>query len=219
MIKILSSVFLILAVTVSAQAKSKWSKGQDEYYNKIWCAANHGKRQVIKTVDGHRNKADCVTATNAVEVDSILDAQDATLQAKRYGRVFNRQAKVVLVVEEPKLNVLVAEATRFAAEQNVEIEIFDNTKATKKEMLVADPDPVVKKSLSGICHVKGVGSYASTETFDSYNSIKACVKSGGRLAKNAGLKKLLAAEKEAIEAWNISKRIKNAKKSKKLTLN
>lgn len=42
-------------------------------------------------------------------------------------------------------------------------------------------DPIVKKSTSGICHDKSSGSYNRTENFTPFDSIKACLASGGRL--------------------------------------
>ena len=41
----------------------------------------------------------------------------------------------------------------------------------------------VKKSKTNICHKKGSKYYDQTKHFKTYNSIKECVESGGRLPK------------------------------------
>jgi hypothetical protein len=47
----------------------------------------------------------------------------------------------------------------------------------------AGPSGVVKKSRTGICHAPGTTYYAQTLNFISYESIEACLASGGRLPK------------------------------------
>jgi hypothetical protein len=44
-------------------------------------------------------------------------------------------------------------------------------------------EPPVKKSLTAICHAKGTRYYKQTLKFISFNSLKDCLKSGGRLPK------------------------------------
>ncbi len=43
--------------------------------------------------------------------------------------------------------------------------------------------PSVKKSVTGICHKVGTQYYKQTKKFKVFNSIKDCLKSGGRLPK------------------------------------
>jgi hypothetical protein len=43
--------------------------------------------------------------------------------------------------------------------------------------------PPVKKSKSGICHAKGSTYYSKTKNYTSYQSMEACLKSGGRRPK------------------------------------
>ena len=48
--------------------------------------------------------------------------------------------------------------------------------------VVAQSDPPVKMSSSGICHQKGKSSYyAQTKKFTAYNTLDECLKAGGRL--------------------------------------
>lgn len=48
---------------------------------------------------------------------------------------------------------------------------------------MADSNPPVKKSQSGICHPKGGTYYSRTKNFTPYNSMKECLQSGGRAPK------------------------------------
>jgi hypothetical protein len=45
--------------------------------------------------------------------------------------------------------------------------------------------PPVKKSTSGICHERGSSFYERTKDFEPYDSMEACVQSGGRESKAA----------------------------------
>lgn len=56
-------------------------------------------------------------------------------------------------------------------------------------------DPAVKKSESGICHDKSSSSYAATKKFESFASIDACTKSGGRLPANAAAPEAIVVKK------------------------
>jgi hypothetical protein len=47
------------------------------------------------------------------------------------------------------------------------------------------PDPVVKKSDSGICHDKSSPSFGNTKKFTAFASLDECVKSGGKLPAGA----------------------------------
>ncbi len=48
---------------------------------------------------------------------------------------------------------------------------------------IAQSNPPVKKSKSGICHAEGGTYYSRTKTFTPYSSMDACLKSGGRRPK------------------------------------
>ncbi len=49
--------------------------------------------------------------------------------------------------------------------------------------VAASDEPPVKKSESGICHVKGSTYYSRTKNYTPYQSLEACIKSGGRRPK------------------------------------
>ena len=62
--------------------------------------------------------------------------------------------------------------------------------ATGSASIAAAPaDPEVKKSRAGICHERGTAGYQQTVRFKVFESIQACLKSGGRLPKNSTRKK------------------------------
>ena len=50
-------------------------------------------------------------------------------------------------------------------------------------------DPPVKKSTQGICHERGKGSYSKTKHFESYETLEACIASGGRASANVAVGK------------------------------
>ena len=54
-------------------------------------------------------------------------------------------------------------------------------------MTLAAAEPAVKKSEQGICHERGSATYKRTKHYDSFDTMDACLASGGRLAKNAPL--------------------------------
>jgi hypothetical protein len=48
--------------------------------------------------------------------------------------------------------------------------------------VLAQTDPPVKMSVSGICHAKGKSSYyAQTKKFTAYSTLDECLKAGGRM--------------------------------------
>lgn len=52
-------------------------------------------------------------------------------------------------------------------------------------MAADSAQPAVKKSRASICHERGTPGYEQTVHYRAFNSIEACLKSGGRLPKNS----------------------------------
>jgi hypothetical protein len=48
---------------------------------------------------------------------------------------------------------------------------------------IADDEPPVKKSKSGICHGKGSSYYNQTKNYTAFDSLDECLKAGGRMPK------------------------------------
>ena len=51
------------------------------------------------------------------------------------------------------------------------------------QQIAATSQPAVKKSRTSICHAKGTTYYNQTKHYTAYSTLKACIKSGGRLPK------------------------------------
>ena len=66
---------------------------------------------------------------------------------------------------------------------NTSTSIVPTTSPTTLTTQLKTDSPAVKKSNSGLCHAKGDVYYARTIYFTSYNSMSACIASGGRASK------------------------------------
>ncbi|HZF26341.1 MAG TPA: hypothetical protein VEZ88_08770 [Steroidobacteraceae bacterium] len=55
---------------------------------------------------------------------------------------------------------------------------------TDKAVWDTDDTAIIKKSRNNICHDKSDPSFAQTEHFRAYKTMKDCVDSGGKRAKN-----------------------------------
>jgi hypothetical protein len=45
---------------------------------------------------------------------------------------------------------------------------------------IANEEPPVKMSKTGICHARGTSYYAQTKSYTSYNTLEECLRAGGR---------------------------------------
>ena len=59
-------------------------------------------------------------------------------------------------------------------------------------------EPPVKKSRQGICHERGSISYVQTIYFDSFETLDACLKSGGRIPNSSAV---AVPEDRSIHWW------------------
>jgi len=50
-------------------------------------------------------------------------------------------------------------------------------------LVVAQADPPVKMSSTGICHAQGSTYYNQTKKFTAYKTVDECLKAGGRMPK------------------------------------
>jgi hypothetical protein len=48
---------------------------------------------------------------------------------------------------------------------------------------VANEEPPVKMSKTGICHARGTSYYAQTKNYTAYNTLEECLQAGGRRPK------------------------------------
>lgn len=201
---------ILISALMPQLASARYSKLQDGHYARVWCTQNKGFPQVtgIDPESNSKVRADCLTSSHVIEVDSAEDWEENLEQAAKYGRAFHKPAKLVLVVEQKSQQRDVEAATKYVASKklNIEIEAFDVSEMSKAELIAASGEPIVKQSNTGICHVIGVGSHGSTISYTGYDSLQACMDNGGRLPKNVGKTRLLKAERDARKALKLPRK-------------
>jgi hypothetical protein len=50
-------------------------------------------------------------------------------------------------------------------------------------LAIANEEPPVKMSKTGICHARGTSYYAQTRNYTAYNTLEECLQAGGRKPK------------------------------------
>lgn len=93
---ILATLALMLAIAPAAEAKRSHL---EKWYQAGWCAEHQGQAEV-RLPDGTR--ADCITATHAVEFDFADKWAEAIGQALFYGLQTGKRPGVVLILENAK---------------------------------------------------------------------------------------------------------------------
>ncbi len=76
---------------------SKSAPAAEADYARAWCAAQGGRAEVVLP---DRTRADCVTATHAIEVEYAAKWKQAPGQALHYARLTGRRAGIVLIAGE-----------------------------------------------------------------------------------------------------------------------
>jgi len=71
---------------------------KEKWYQEHWCAANQGNAEVILP---DKTRADCITATHAVEFDFGEKWAEAIGQSLYYALQTGKRAGVVLIIETP----------------------------------------------------------------------------------------------------------------------
>lgn len=71
----------------------------EKYYQNKWCNQHHGQSEVILS---DRTRADCVTATQAIEFDFGKKWAESLGQALYYALQTGKRAGIVLILENPK---------------------------------------------------------------------------------------------------------------------
>ena len=181
---ILAVVFTTMPLLVHASSTNH--KKQDADYVKEVCKIQRGQTEVYVS---KRSRVDCVTAKYVIEVDYADLWKRNIDQALRYGKDSGKKAKLVLVVEDKSelSYVKKARAEVKLKSLNLEIETFENFESREQSLAEIDGPPIKKSKSGGKCHVKGHGSYGQTKKFVAFQTMQACVASGGVKAKNAGI--------------------------------
>lgn len=88
-------ILTIYPVFVFAQTPKNHQYFEKDY-QKVWCDAHCGTREVILS---DRARVDCVTATHAIEFDFATKWAESIGQALYYGYALNKKPGIVLIIE------------------------------------------------------------------------------------------------------------------------
>lgn len=89
-------VALLFAIPTPASQPSKRVYYEKDYQN-AWCSSNKGTQEFILH---DQARVDCVTATHAIEFDFADKWGESIGQALYYGVALNKQAGIVLIIED-----------------------------------------------------------------------------------------------------------------------
>ena len=78
-------------------------KYKEELYQRAWCARNGG---IIEYQNKDFTRIDCLTDTHAVEFDFANKWHEAIGQALHYSVMSGKKAKIVLILDEPKKQMI-----------------------------------------------------------------------------------------------------------------
>ena len=88
-------ILTIYPVFVFAQTPKNHQYFEKDY-QKVWCDAHCGTREVILS---DRARVDCVTATHAIEFDFAPKWAESIGQTLYYGYALNKKPGIVLIIE------------------------------------------------------------------------------------------------------------------------
>lgn len=108
---ILTSIILLISSSVFAFEYGYTEQGfkyvkhshSESSYQHAWCSANNG---VEEYENKDKTRVDCLTAANAVEFDFANKWAESIGQALHYQLMTGKRAKVVLILEDPKTQMV-----------------------------------------------------------------------------------------------------------------
>jgi len=95
---ILAFLHIIVISILSTHQSFASHDHKEKWYQEHWCAANQGNVEVILP---DKTRADCITATHAVEFDFGEKWAEAIGQSLYYALQTGKRAGVVLIIETP----------------------------------------------------------------------------------------------------------------------
>ena len=96
----LKKIFLIfVATTLLAQAVLAAHRHPEKYYQDKWCAEHNGQAEVVLA---DKTRADCITATHAIEFDFGKKWAESIGQSLYYSLLTGKRAGIVLILEKPE---------------------------------------------------------------------------------------------------------------------
>ena len=124
-------IFTILFTSIPAYAKHLYKEAD---YQNVWCSAHNG---ITEYKNKDFTRVDCLTYTHAVEFDFAKKWAESIGQALHYSLITGKRGMVVLILENPKLEMVyyyrvkkLSELYNFDVEY-VTPEIFNNSDCKK----------------------------------------------------------------------------------------
>ena len=103
----------------------------EEAYQKAWCSAHNG---IMEYENKDYTRVDCLTANHAVEFDFANKWQESIGQALHYSVMTGKRAKVVLILDNPKAQMIYYKRIKKIAKRYN----FDTEYVTNKILNISD---------------------------------------------------------------------------------
>jgi len=97
-LKVAKTILLSFCVICLASPAYSAHLHPEKYYQNKWCTENNGQAEVVLP---DKTRADCITATHAVEHDFGSKWAEAIGQALYYSLQTGKKAGIVLILEKP----------------------------------------------------------------------------------------------------------------------
>lgn len=94
----MKKAILILALLLLPSLAFAGHLHPEKWYQEKWCAEQGGQSEVVLA---DKTRADCITATHAVEVEFARKYLNAIGQAIHYSRLTGKKPAIVLILEKP----------------------------------------------------------------------------------------------------------------------
>ena len=98
-IHMIKQLFLLLATITIVNNTTIASTLPERYYQNQWCYDHHGQAEVMLP---DQTRADCITATHAIEFDFGRKWAESLGQALYYSLQTSKRAGIVLILERPE---------------------------------------------------------------------------------------------------------------------
>lgn len=103
----------------------------EEAYQKAWCSAHNG---IMEYENKDYTRVDCLTANHAVEFDFANKWHESIGQALHYSVMTGKRAKVVLILDNPKVQMIYYKRIKKIAKRYN----FDTEYVTNKILNISD---------------------------------------------------------------------------------
>jgi len=90
--------YLLAATIIASSPAFAAHLNPEKYYQEKWCAEHNGQAEAVLS---DRTRADCITATHAIEFDFGQKWAEAIGQGLYYSLQTGKRAGIVLILESP----------------------------------------------------------------------------------------------------------------------